>query len=122
MSYCTMFYGGVLGAALSLVLVALAGRERRWPVLVGSALAALAMPLFWNCILRQTEATSSFSHDLPFRPFPISWQDTGSAVFTLAGAAVVLALGPQRKDPAIRVIAVAALTAFAALVIDVYAY
>jgi hypothetical protein len=34
--------------------------------------------LCWNLVLRTTGANAAFSHDLPFRPFPISWQDTGS--------------------------------------------
>ncbi|WP_455833589.1 hypothetical protein [Pseudarthrobacter siccitolerans] len=52
----------------------------------------------------------------------MSWQDTGTAVFTLAGAAVFLMLGPCRADAPRSIAGTAALTALAALVIDVYLY
>jgi hypothetical protein len=80
------------------------------------------MPLAWNLILRTTRATALFSQDLPFKPFPISWQDTGSGVFTLAGAALVMALGPGRRDTPPRVAQLTLLAALAALLIDVYTY
>src|SRR5450759_4135940 len=73
-----MSYGAVLSCALAAVLVAYPGRDRRWPVLATAAGSALVMPICWNVILRVTGATATFSHDLPFRPFPISWQDVGS--------------------------------------------
>jgi hypothetical protein len=99
-----------------------AGRERRRPVLIAVAAAALVLPVCWNVILRVTGATSAFSHDLPVRPFPISWQDTGSGVFTLAGAAVALALGPARREQAGRAARLALWAALAALLVDIYTY
>lgn len=122
MSYGQMLYGAGLSAVLALALVAVPGKCRRPTILALCALAAFLMPLAWNTILRHTGATGSFSHDLPFRPFPISWQDTGSGVFTLAGAAMVLALGPGRKERPPRVAALAAWTALGALLIDIYTY
>jgi hypothetical protein len=117
-----MLYGAALSAALAVALVVLVGRCRRTPVVLGAAMAAFLMPLAWNLILRDTGATGLFSHDLPFRAFPISWQDTGSGVFTLAGASAVLALGPGRSDRSARVSHWALLAALAALVVDVYTY
>ena len=93
-----MLYGAALSAALAAPLVVTFGRCRRTPIVLATAVAAFLMPLAWNLILRDTGATGLFSHDLPFRAFPISWQDTGRAVFTLAGASAVLALGPARGD------------------------
>jgi hypothetical protein len=108
---------------LSLAVVAIVGKTRSPAVLVSSALASFLMPLAWNTVLRLTGATGAFSHDLPFEPFPISWQDTGSGVFMLAGASMVLALGPGRKeDPPPRVAALALWTALGALLIDIYPY
>jgi len=120
--YAQMLYGAALSAVVAVVLVAVLGRCRRTSVLLAAGVAAFLMPLAWNLILRDTGATGLFSHDLPFRPFPISWQDTGSGVFTLAGASVLPALGPGRSERADRVAQWALLAAFAALVIDVYTY
>jgi hypothetical protein len=108
-----MTYGAARSAVLALVLVTYAAKDRRRTVLVTAAGAALVMPICWNTILRLTGATDAFSHDLPFRPFPISWQDTGSGVFTLAGAA--LAYAPRTARLALW-------TALAALLVDIYLY
>lgn len=122
MNIGTMSYGAALSAVLAVLLVMLATRDRRPWVLVRVAASAFVMPISWNLILRSTGATDAFSHDLPFRPFPVSWQDTGSAVFTLAGAAVALALGVGAKEPARRVTLLALCTALAAFIIDIYTY
>ncbi len=122
MPYLQMLYGAVLSALAAAGLVAAVGRSRRPALLLATALAAFVMPLVWNLILRTTDATALFSHDLPFKPFPISWQDTGSGVFTLAGAGLVIALGPGRNDTRARVAQQAFLTAAAALLIDIYTY
>lgn len=52
---------------------------------------------------------------------PISWQDVGSAVTTLALAGVLLGLGPLNAN-ARRSSVIALLSALAALLIDVYLY
>lgn len=122
MSTGSMLYGAALSAVLALVLVAFVAKERRPAALGTAALSALLMPFWWNSILRWTGATGAFSHDLPFRPFPISWQDTGSGMFTLAGAGAALALGVSAKEPAARVARLALWTALAALLVDIYTY
>jgi hypothetical protein len=116
-----VLYGAALSMVAALLLVSFAARERRPGVLVTVGLAAFVMPIWWNLILRWTGATGAFSHDLPFRPFPVSWQDTGSGIFTLAGAAVALALACGR-DPAWRVARLALWTALGAFLVDIYAY
>jgi hypothetical protein len=122
MAYSQMLYGAVISGALAAILVAFAGNRRRPAVVLAAGLAALVMPLAWNLMLRKTGATGLFSHDLPFTPFPISFQDTGSGVFTLAGASVALGLGTAREQAAPRVVGLALLTALAALLIDIYTY
>lgn len=122
MPYAQMLYGAALSAVLAFVLVALLGGSRRPAVLFAVALAGFVMPLCWNLVLRATGATGLFSHDLPFKPFPISWQDTGSGVCTLAGASLIIALGPGRSHAPAWVARVTVLTAVAALVIDIYTY
>ena len=122
MSVGSMLYGAALSAVLALLAVRLIARERRPAVLATAALAGFLMPLCWNAILRVTGATAAFSHDLPFRPFPVSWQDTGSGVFTLAGAATALALGAAGTDQSRRVAGFALITAAAAFLIDIYTY
>jgi hypothetical protein len=117
-----MFLGALLSAFAAVALLVLLRRERRLGVLATVAGAALVMPVIWNSILNWTEAIGLFSHDLPFALFPVSWQDTGTAVFTLAGAAIALMLGPCRSDVPRSIAATAAATAAAALIIDVYLY
>ena len=122
MNTATMLYGAALSALTATTLVATAGKDRRPAVLATTALAAFAMPLCWNLILRWTGATDAFSHDLPFRPIPVSWQDTGSGVFTLAGTAVALGLGAGSTQPSARTARLALWAALGALLIDIYTY
>jgi hypothetical protein len=117
-----MFLGALLSAVAALAVVLVLRGERRMGVLATAAGAALIMPVAWNSILNWTGAIGLFSQDLPFALFPVSWQDTGSGVFTLAGAATALMLGAGRNDPPPRVAGTAVAVAAAALVIDVYLY
>jgi hypothetical protein len=117
-----MLYGAALSVVAAVVLVVFVGRERGPRTLITVAFAAFLMPLVWNLILRRTGATSAFSHDLPFGPFPISWQDTGSGVFTMAGASLALSLTVFAKKPAARASRIALLAAAGALLIDIYTY
>lgn len=52
----------------------------------------------------------------------MSWQDTGTAVFTIAGAAVALGLGPCAATPARRTITLALLVGLGAFLVDIYTY
>lgn len=122
MSTGSMLYGAALSAVLAVLLVAFAGKDRRVGVLATAGGAAFLMPIGWNSILRATGATAAFSHDLPFAPFPVSWQDTGSGIFTLAGAALAFAVGIAAHQPAHRTAKLAILTAIGAFLIDIYSY
>jgi hypothetical protein len=117
-----MLYGATLSAAAAAALVIMLGRPRSLCMVASAALAAFVMPLAWNLILRDSGATGLLSHDLPFRPFPISWQDTGTGVFTLAGATLLMAFGTARNQSPPRAAALGAMVAIAALLVDVYAY
>ena len=114
--------GETVDPGLAVVLVGGLGRVRRPTVLITAGVSAFLMPLWWNSILHWTATTEAFSHDLPFRPFPVSWQDTGSGMFTLAGAAIALTLAAGAREPARNTIRVAFLTAIAAFLIDIYTY
>lgn len=121
LSWAVIGYGAALSAFAAAVLVALAGRERRVSVLVCAAVSALLGPLAWNAILHATHA-DQFFHDAPMPLFPISWQDTGSGVFTVAVAALLLGFGPLRTDAARRLAGLAALAGLGALLVDIYLY
>jgi len=122
MTIGSMLYGAGLSAIVAVALLGGLARVRRPAVLITAGLAAFLMPLWWNSILRWTGATQAFSHDLPFRPFPVSWQDTGSGMFTLAGAAVALTLIAGTHEPARTTTKLASWTALTAFLIDIYTY
>ena len=80
-----------LSALAAALLVGIGGRERRLSVLACAAVSALLGAAAWNAILHATHA-NQFFHDAPITVFPISWQDTGSGVFSVAVATVLLGL------------------------------
>lgn len=121
LSWAVIGYGAALSALAVAVLLALAARERRVSVLVCAAASALLGPLAWNAILHTTHA-GQFFHDAPIPVFPISWQDTGSGVFTVAVATLLLGFGPLRTDAARRLAGVATLAGLGALLVDMYLY
>ena len=121
LSWSTITYGAGLSAAGAGVLVAAIVRPRR-PLVVAAAVAAAFLgPLAWNAILRAAHGNSFFV-DAPLPAFPVSWQDTGSGVFTLAVAAVLLGVWPLARDPGRTLLAVAFLAALSSLLVDVYLY
>lgn len=121
LSWSTVTYGAALSAILAAVLVALLVRPRRPSVIITAGLAAGLGPAAWNAILNTVHAPGFFT-DAPIPVFPVSWQDTGSGVFALATAALLLGLGPLAREPGRRVVFAALLAALAALVVDVYLY
>jgi hypothetical protein len=121
LSWGVIGYGAALSALAAAVLAALAGRERRPTVLVCAAVAALLGAVAWNAILHATHA-NQFFHDAPIPVFPISWQDTGSGVFTVALAALLLGFGPVRAEPARRLAVLTMLAGLGALLTDIYLY
>jgi hypothetical protein len=121
LSWAVIGYGAVLSALAAAVLVAFMGRVRRPALLAGAAASALLGAAAWNAILHATHA-DQFFHDAPIAVFPISWQDTGSGVFTVAVAAVLLGFGPARIDTGRRLALLAALAGLGALLVDIYLY
>jgi hypothetical protein len=110
-----------LSAILAAVLVTLVVRPRQAAVIATATLSAVVGPVAWNAILH-TVGGSEFFVDAPIAVFPVSWQDTGSGVFTLAAASLLLGLGPLGAESGRRVVVAAVLAAVAALVVDVYLY
>ncbi|GLZ27881.1 hypothetical protein Lesp02_00710 [Lentzea sp. NBRC 105346] len=121
LSWSTIAYGAGLSAVLAVVLVALLVPKRHVGVILTAGIAAGLGPAAWNAILNAVHAPGFFT-DAPIRWFPVSWQDTGSGVFAIATAAVLLGLGPQGSDSGRRVAVVSFLAGIAALVVDVYLY
>jgi hypothetical protein len=121
LAWSTVVYGAVLSAVAAAVSVALLVRPRSLAVIITAALGAAVGPAAWNAILNAVHAPGFFT-DAPIEVFPVSWQDTGSGVFALAAAAVVLGLGPQGGAPGRRVGVTSLLAGVAALVVDVYLY
>ncbi len=114
-------YGAALSAIAAAVLLTAATRGRQLAVIATGTLAAAAGPVMWNGILRATNG-GGFFVDAPVAVFPVSWQDTGSGVFTFGAAALFLGLAPLRAATSRRTIAYAILSALAALLVDVYLY
>lgn len=115
-----IFYGAALSTVLAAAVVLIV-RRLRDPLLLVVALASTFLgPLTWNAILHRTGGAGFFV-DIPFKPFPVSWQDTGSGVFTLAIAATLLA-ATHRHEPAGRIISLAATVAAVAFLVDIYLY
>lgn len=90
-------------------------------MLYGAVLSALTGPFAWNAILRAAHGNQFFT-DAPIALFPVSWQDTGSGVFAIAVATVILGAGPLRTRPSATLLRLAVLAGIAALLVDVYLY
>ena len=117
-----IFYGAALSTVIGALVFVFVRRERAAVVLVPALAATFLGPLAWNAILhRAATDADGFFVDIPFKPFPVSWQDTGSGGFTLAVASVLLGLALPR-DPARRVLGLAALAATIAFLVDIYFY
>ena len=120
-SWGTILYGALLSAAAAGLLVFAARRERRVDLLLASALSGALGPFLWNAILHRVEGREFFV-DAPIAIMPASWQDTGSGVFTVAVAAVLLGFGPLRAEPGRRVALYSLLCGLGAFLVDVYLY
>jgi hypothetical protein len=120
-SWSQILYGVALTAAGETALTVAVSRWRH-PALAGTAVVgAVLAVLGWQAVLHVTHAWEFFT-DLPFAPFPVSWQDTGSGVTALAVTALALAYGPLRRDPAPVAATLAAASGTVALLVDVYLY
>jgi hypothetical protein len=117
-SWGTILYGAALSAAFALAAAFFLGRERSRLALVLVVLSALAGPIAWNAVLRSA-GNDDFFHDAPVGAFPVSWQDVGSGVWTLAAASFVQGLAQRQAR---RAWTIAVLTATAAFLVDIYLY
>jgi len=113
----TIFGGAPMSAvAAGVVLVALGCRAPA--ELVPGVTSSFVAPVAWNAILHRTGGRGL---DIPFKAFPVSWQDTGSGVFTLALTSTSIGLSAARAG-ARRVVALSLACAAAAFVVDIYLY
>jgi hypothetical protein len=119
-SWGAILYGAALTSVITAVALLILG-ERRAGVLAAGALSALLAPVGWNAILRVTHAREFFT-DAPISVMPASWQDTGSGVFTLALACLLLAAVVPREPSRRVVFRTALVCAAAAFLVDVYLY
>lgn len=117
-SWGTIVYGGVLSAMVALVAAVVLAHERRPVTLALVAVSALAGPLAWNAVLHARHGAEFFV-DAPVRVFPVSWQDTGSGVWTLALASV-LQNSIQKNTK--RALVLAMVAAAAAWLVDIFLY
>jgi hypothetical protein len=116
----TIAYGAALSGVAAAAAVRLLLRERHPDVLVVAALSAFIAPFAWNSILRHTGG--EFLVDAPIVVFPISFQDTGSGVFTVALSTLLLGFGPLRGVSGQRLALTAGVCGVAALLVDIYLY
>jgi membrane-associated phospholipid phosphatase len=120
-SWASILYGALLSGIAAALLVFAVRRDRRFDLLAAAALSGALGPFLWNAILHRVEGREFFV-DAPIGVMPASWQDTGSGVFTLAVAAVILGLGPMQAEPGRRVVLLSLLCAVGAFLVDVYLY
>jgi hypothetical protein len=116
----SIFYGAALTTVVAAPVFVFVKRERSPLVLVPALAATLLGPITWNAILHRAGGNGFFV-DAPFKPFPISWQDTVDGIVTLAVASVFLGIA-LRREAAGRVLSLAALAGTIALLVDVYCY
>jgi len=114
-------YGAVLSGLLAAIALALVARPHRLPAAFGGGIATVAGAAGWNAILHAAHGERFFT-DAPVGLLPASWQDTGSGVFALAAAGLLLGLVVLPGVPARRVAGYATLCAVIAFLVDVYLY
>ena len=113
-----IFYGAALSTVVATVVFVFVRRERTVIVLVPALAATFLGPLAWNAILyRAATDADGFFVDIPFKPFPVSWQDTGSGVFTLAVASLLIGVA-LRRETATRVLSLALTAAAVAFLVS----
>jgi hypothetical protein len=114
----TILFGAALSAAFALGAAFLIGRERDPRTLALVLITALAGPIAWNAVLH-SRGSAGFFVDAPVIVFPVSWQDVGSGVWTLAAASLLFGV---TQDRARRALVLSLLTAAAAFLVDIYLY
>ena len=115
-----VLFGSLIGPFVGVVVLWLV-RERQPSTLLMTAAGVFGGTWLWNAMLNIRHA-NVIDGDIPFAPFPISWQDTGTGVFAFAFAAAALLATVHRHEPGHRTLKLAGITSAAALVIDVYGW
>ena len=115
-----VLFGSLVGPIVGIAAL-WALRERHRPTLAVSAVAVFAGTWLWNAMLNVRHATM-IDGDIPFKPFPISWQDTGTGIFAFAFATAALLATVHRQEPGHRSLKIAGIAAAAALVMDIYTW
>lgn len=121
LSWATILYGALLSAAAAALLAFAVRRDRRFDVLAAAALSGAGGAFLWNAVLHRVGG-SEFFVDAPVAVMPASWQDTGSGVFSVAVATLLLGFGPAREEVSRRVALLAVLCGLGAFLVDVYLY
>jgi hypothetical protein len=112
-----ILYGSLIGPLVGVVALVVVG-QRRPITLVTVAAGICGGTWIWNTMLNVRHAGVIIS----FKPFPISWQDTGTGVFAFAGATLLLLVTVHRNEPGHRTLKVAGVAAGAALIMDIYTW
>jgi hypothetical protein len=120
-SWGQICYGAVLSGVLAAAVLAFVARPHRWRAALGGGVATVAGAVGWNAILRAAHGDRFFA-DAPVAVLPASWQDTGSGVFVLAAAGLLLGAVVLPAVPARRVAGYATVCALVAFLVDVYLY
>ena len=113
-------FGSLIGPAVGIGALWLTG-VRHARTLVVAAIGVCGGTWLWNSLLNVRHAVT-VDGDIPFRPFPISWQDVGTGAFAFAFAAGLLLATVLRRQPGSRTLHVAGLAAIAALIMDIYTW
>lgn len=113
-------YGSVIGPVVAVGLLWLL-RERALPTLAVVAISACSGTWMWNAMLNIRHARV-VDGDIPFKAFPISWQDAGTAVFVFAFTAGALLATTMRNQLGHRTLKIASIAGAAALVMDIYTW
>jgi hypothetical protein len=121
LSWAQILYGLAVTAVAETLLTVVVPRWRRLPLIATVVVVAVLAVLGWQTVLRVTHAREFFT-DLPFRPFPISWQASGSGLSALALVSLAPAYGPLRRQPAPAAATLATAAGAVALLVDVYLY
>ena len=115
-----ILYGSIVGPLLGVALLWLT-KERRPLTLAVVALAACAGTWVWNTMLNIRHA-GVVDGDIAFKPFPISWQDTGTAVFAFTAITLVVLATIHRNEPGHRTLKIAGIATIGVLIMDIYTW
>ena len=120
LSWLQIGYGAALSAILAAGVLTWVAKGHRLRAALGAAGSAGLGAFLWNAILHAVDGEEFFV-DAPVAVMPASWQDTGSGVFAITTATLVLAaLLPAVSSR--RLAVYATLTGLVAFLVDVYFY